>query len=219
MDKPSSWPFVSLEDRDSPVRALVVEDHQLSAEALAAVLHLETDADVACALNTDGLHEQLGGARYDVVVLDTRLPAPSSLEYIAGLRKKLNGAKVMLLPDEPRVAFQQEAVKEIVHAAVLKSMPLDGFLKVFELVLAGQKFVPPLPAGEEESVIDAETNVTREEQIVLSAAARGLTDKEIAVETNYPLNCVKHNLMRVRAKLKARDRTQAAIQARERGII
>jgi DNA-binding NarL/FixJ family response regulator len=167
----------------------------------------------------DGLHEQLEGARFDVVVLDTRLPAPVSLEYIAGLRKKLNGAKVMLLLDEPRAAFQQEAVKEIVNAAVLKSMPLGGFLKVFELVLAGQKFVPPLPAGEEERVIDAETNVTREEQIVLSAAARGLTDKEIAVETNYPLNRVKHNLMRVRAKLKARDRTQAAIQARERGII
>ena len=43
-------------------------------------------------LNTDGLHEQLEGARFDVVVLDTRLPAPVSLEYIAGLRKKLNGA-------------------------------------------------------------------------------------------------------------------------------
>ena len=105
MDKPSSWSFASLEDRDSPVRALVVEDHQLSAEALAAILHLETDADVACALNTDGLHEQLEGARFDVVVLDTRLPAPVSWEYITGLRKKLDGAKVMLLLDEPRAAF------------------------------------------------------------------------------------------------------------------
>lgn len=65
----------------------------------------------------------------------------------------------------------------------------------------------------------AETEPTQKEISVVEQAANGLQNKEIARALHISTNTVKFHLKRVMGKLGARNRTHAAMIARERGLL
>ena len=186
---------------------------------MAAIFYLRNGADVECVGAVKDLKKRLDKEAYDLLILDTRMPEPLSVAFVEKLLTMIGGARLFLLFDEPREEFQKEALAAGVSGAAPKTMALDRFLAAVDLVISGQKFAPAQTCVDCTTDLEVDMNVSKQEQIVLQLAARGYSDKEIAADTNYKIARVKYLFMSARAKLCARDRTQAVMKARGHGII
>ena len=61
--------------------------------------------------------------------------------------------------------------------------------------------------------------LTERERQVLELIAKGLSNREIAARLSLAEGTVKNNVTQILSKLGVRDRTQAALRARELGLI
>ena len=61
--------------------------------------------------------------------------------------------------------------------------------------------------------------LSRRENEVLALLAQGLSNKEIAARLNLAEGTVKNHVTHILGKLGVRDRTQAALKARELGLL
>jgi DNA-binding NarL/FixJ family response regulator len=215
----AEWPFFSAAGADKPIRILIADDHRLGAEAMAAVIKLRDGYEVDCVSTLNELLKRLNGDTYDLVVLDTRMPLPLSVPYLQKIATAIGDTRLFLLFDEPNMVFQHKALAAGASGAAPKTMPLDRFLAAISLVLAGETFAFAHPSMDAGSVSNDEKELSQSEQVYLSLASRGYTDKEIALDVNHTVAVVKAAFRKIRHKLNARDRTQAVMKAVDRGII
>ncbi|WP_052666203.1 response regulator transcription factor [Nitriliruptor alkaliphilus] len=79
-----------------PLRALIVEDHAATAEAIARVLAREGFTAVATHQGADGGREARGGG-YDLLVLDLRLPDLDGVELCRSLRQEGHWVPILMV--------------------------------------------------------------------------------------------------------------------------
>lgn len=75
-----------------------------------------------------------------------------------------------------------------------------------------------LPNVYELTAVDKLNGLTRSEQVVLRWLAKGLSNKEIAEKLGVSQKTVKNRMSDILGKLGARNRTEAALWAREHGL-
>ncbi|MFD3695624.1 LuxR C-terminal-related transcriptional regulator [Streptomyces sp. NPDC058646] len=177
------------------IRVLVVDDHRIFAESLAAALAAEPDVDVSAAGSGPAALRCLEravaeGRRFDVLLVDADLgvvagavpaqrepgsgPTPSSdgIALVAGVRVAHPGVRTVVLAerDDPRRAAH--ALQAGASGWVAKDCSLSRLLAVVRGVLREETHLPPALL----------TGVLRE----LTAARKHRTDSERLVESLTP---------------------------------
>jgi DNA-binding NarL/FixJ family response regulator len=86
-----------------PIRVMLVEDHIAYRQAIAFLLNLEPDLEVACQAGSlaQAREALLDGGRLDVVVLDLALPDGDGSDLIGELRQSNPGVSVVVLSAAP----------------------------------------------------------------------------------------------------------------------
>jgi DNA-binding NarL/FixJ family response regulator len=87
---------------------------------------------------------------------------------------------------------------------------------VARMVLAEFSRLAPPSRPVEESLADP---LSQREVEILQLVARGLTNREIALQLSLAPGTVKNYVTSILSKIGARDRTQAALRAKELGLI
>jgi DNA-binding NarL/FixJ family response regulator len=216
----------------APIRILLVDDQARFRESLALLLGGQPDLLVVGeAANGEAALAQVAAARPQVVLMDLRMPI---LDGVAATRRL--GAEH---PDVQVIALTTFDDDEDVFAA-LRAGALGYLLKdvsgvtLFDAVRAaarGESFLPPAIATK---VVAGITRMgealqapprplphplsERELQIV-QLLAQGATNREIAAALVVAEGTVKNHITNVLGKLGARDRAQAALIAKDLGII
>ena len=205
------------------MRLLIADDHELVRETLCVFLARE--ADLTCD-GVDTLPAALARigrmGRYDLVLLDYAMPGMNGLE---GLRRalKANGEGTVamlsgLAPDE----VAREALAAGAAGYLSKTMPPRSLVSAIRFMLAGEQYAPPtlLVRDRAESSLSNPLigNLTPRERQALDALCRGLSNKEIARELDLSEGTVKLHVRTLCRKLGARNRTHAAIIARDSGL-
>jgi len=218
---------------DDPVRVLVVDDQTLFREALTALLQVrdevEVVGDAADGLQALGLVAEL---RPDVVLMDLRMPVLDGVATTLRLRAEHPEVQVLVLTtfdgdDEVFPALRAGAVGYLLKdasgprllEAVLAAARGQSVLQpsVAAKVLARMNQLPDIPAGpRRQPLLDP---LTDRELEVLRAVADGLSNKEAAGRLYLSEGTVKNHVTNVLAKLGVRDRTQAALRARDLGLL
>jgi DNA-binding NarL/FixJ family response regulator len=105
-----------------PIRVLVVEDHQVMAEALSALLQREADVEMVGVATTvrDGLR-LAAEASPDVILADFRLPDGTGADIAAAVRHRRPRRSVVLLSAVDTVAALLAAVEAGARGYLLKS--------------------------------------------------------------------------------------------------
>jgi two-component system response regulator DesR len=104
------------------IRVMVVEDHDLIREALAATLQAEQDIDVvACCPDGQTAIEQLDRASPDVVVTDLSLPRGDGVAVTAHLRRHRPRVPVVVLTSAPHGHRAMAARAAGAHTVLAKS--------------------------------------------------------------------------------------------------
>jgi DNA-binding NarL/FixJ family response regulator len=161
----------------------------------------------------------IGRTHPDLVLLDIRMPQMDGLTCLGKIRERHPKIKVVILSgiDEPEQI--QTALKHGASAFVVKHVDPRDLASALRQAMAGTVF-QMLGSGEssEENAAKA-AGVTESEMRVLTALARGLSNKQIAAELFITEQPVKFLLTYIYRKLHVANRTEATRYAYQHGIV
>ncbi len=154
----------------------------------------------------------------DVVLMDLRMPEMEGTEAIAELRKAQKDARILVLTNYESDNYVASALQAGALGYLLKSTPQEEIVRTVEKIARFERCVPPEIARR---LVDAMSRVplTQRELEVLTLAARGLTNKEIAGELSISDKTARNHVASCLEKLEANDRTEAVTKAIARGLI
>ena len=200
---------------------LIADDHDLLRDSLGAVLASDLRADLSYAGGLADALEMMRHARFDLVLLDYSMPGMDGYAGLARAVEAASGMPVALMSGTAPVdaAF---AVLEIGGAGFIpKTMAARSFVHAVRFMAAGEKYLPPQgvqAAREGEAATGLAALLTEREREVLKGLCDSLSNKEIARRLDISEPTVKVHAQSVFRKTGARNRTHAAMIAREQGF-
>ncbi|WP_328868861.1 response regulator transcription factor [Streptomyces sp. NBC_00287] len=214
-------------DESASVSVLVVDDQQLVRDGIASLLGIQPGIVVAgTAVDGADAVEKALALGPDVVLMDVRMPGMDGVEALAILRRRGCAAKVVMLTTFDDEEYVVQALRAGASGYLLKNLPAAQLADAVRLAHAGVAQLdssvtgyltpaprPPSAAG------PAATGLTSREIDVLRLLADGSTNREIAARLFLSEGTVKNHISRVLSRLGLRDRTQAALYARDHGLL
>jgi DNA-binding NarL/FixJ family response regulator len=206
-------------EENKTIRVLMVDDHPLLREGIAAVIEGQPDLEVVGeATNGREAVELFRTCNPDIVLMDLQMPVMGGIEAISAIRNEFPKARIVVLTTYKGDTQALRAFKAGASGYLLKSMLRKDLLDTIRSVHAGHRRIPPEIANEiaEHHTDDA---LSQREIEVLQRVAAGGANKIIAGELNISEETVKAHMRSILAKLSANDRTHAVMIALKRGII
>ena len=201
------------------IQILVVDDHLLLREGIAAVLEGQEDMVlVGEASNGREAVESFRRLRPNVTLMDLRMPDMSGLEAITAIRSDFPDARIIVLTTYSGDAQAAAALKAGAAGYLLKNLVRKELIETIRTVHAGKRRIPPEIATEIAEHV-ADDALTDREIEVLRRVAAGKSNKLIAAELDIAEGTVKTHMKSILPKLDASDRTHAVMIALKRGIL
>ncbi|MFC8428262.1 response regulator [Streptomyces sp. NPDC057253] len=217
-----------MSEEPAAVRVLVVDDQQLIREGIASLLSIRAGITVV-GTAADG-RQALAKAvelRPDVVLMDVRMPELDGVQAVAVLRARVPDCRVVMLTTFDDEEYVVQALRAGAGGYLLKDLPAEELAQAIRLAHAGVtqldasvagRLAASLPAPAPEPAQLAATLSPREIDI-LRLVASGRTNREIAAQLYLSEGTVKNHVSRILSRLSLRDRTQAALRARDLGLL
>ena len=204
---------------NTPVRIMVVDDHPLLREGVAALIATEPDLQLV-AMAADGREAvaQFRATRPDVTLMDLQMPNMSGIDAVISIRNEWPDARIIVLTTYAGDALAMRALKAGAQAYVLKGMVRKELLETIRAVNEGHRRVQSDVAMQIASHT-ADAALSARELEVLELIAAGHSNKAIGSRLSINEETVKGHVKNILAKLGARDRTHAATMAFRRGIL
>jgi DNA-binding NarL/FixJ family response regulator len=201
------------------IRILVVDDHPLLREGIAALVGGQADMTLLaeCANGRDAV-KAFHSHRPDVTLMDLQMPEMSGLDAINAIRAECPDARIIVLTTYSGDVQVMRALQAGARAYLLKNTVHKELLDTIRAVHAGKKMLSPEASFElaEHATADA---LTKAEIDVLRLIAGGNANKQIADRLSITEETVKGRVRNILSKLGANDRTHAAMIGLKRGII
>lgn len=203
------------------MKLLIADDHDLLREALSAFLEREQDIEVFLAADFNGAltvvaHE----GPFDLVLLDIDMPG---MDGIAGLLRMKEAAKapVGIISGLNDRSFIEAALKQGAAGFMPKTMGAKSMAHAVRFMAAGEVFAPASLMTAEPVIVvdDTPSLLTERESQVLRFLADGMSNKEIGRELDLQEVTIKLHVKTLTQKLKAKNRTHAAVIGRDLGLI
>jgi DNA-binding NarL/FixJ family response regulator len=208
-----------MSDETQCIRILCVDDHPIVRQGIAGLLALQPDmALVAEASNGREAIQQFRLHRPDITLMDLQMPELGGVDAIAAIRSDFADARIIVLTTYTGDAQALRALQAGARGYLLKSVLHKELVDTIRAVHAGRKALSP------EVTFDLAEHATDEaltpaEVRVLRLIARGSANKEIARTLSLSEDTVKGQVRNILSKLRAKDRTDAAMIGLKRGII
>jgi DNA-binding NarL/FixJ family response regulator len=205
--------------KDSRIRVLVVDDHPVLRDGIAAIVGGQPDMTIAGeAANGMEAIERYSALRPDVTLMDLQMPGMEGTDAIRLIRKEFPRARIVVLSTYAGDVEVQRALEAGASGYLLKSGPRAELLDAIRAVHAGRRCIPPAIAVEIAEHLGDDT-LTERELEVLQKVAAGRSNKIAADELRISEETVKTHIKKILAKLAASDRTHAVTIAMKRGIL
>jgi DNA-binding NarL/FixJ family response regulator len=211
-------------------RVVIVEDHQLVAEGLIALLGSYDQLDVVGWVpSATSALDVLDQWQPDVALVDLRLPVERGLDGVVAMRKHRPDVPIVFLSADDSDEAVSGAVEAGAVGYLLKSASGDQVVDAVRRAAAGQTLIPPerLAAllvrrgaiARERARLAQVANLTPREREVLVLLAEGLDNRTIADQLYVEYSTVRTHVRKVLRKLGARTRLEAVVRASRLGIL
>lgn len=204
----------------TPIRVLLLDDHEIVRRGLRDLLEAEPDISVVAEASTVAEARALIPVlQADVAVLDGRLPDGSGIDVCRDLRSAHPELRALILTsyDDEEALFA--AIMAGASGYLLKQVRGTDLVDGVRQVAAGQSLLDPAVTmrvlrrvrGEQDD--SRLTTLTERERHVIDLIADGLTNRQIAERLDLAEKTVKNHVSNLLAKLGLERRTQAAVLA------
>ena len=199
------------------MRILLADDHDLVRETLAAFLQAEGMQQVSLAATLDeAMRLSQEGPAFDLVLLDYDMPG---MEGLVGLRRMIaigRGRPVALMSGAVTAEVAEAALELGAAGFVPKVLGARSLLAAVRFMASGEIFAPINMIRRPTN--DA-SNLSPRELDVLRGVSAGKSNKEIARDLDLQEVTIKLHVKTMSRKLGARNRTHAAMIARDRRLL
>lgn len=215
-----------------PIRVLLIDDHEMARRGLQAMLSTADWIEVVGdALDCASGIEAVERLRPDIVLLDIRMAGVDGLACLEQLKARPDPVAVVMVTLFDDRRYVLEAIRRGAAGYLLKDASTHEVITTLQSVAEGQLAIDPQLLREALSTRDepldsgspreraASYSVTPREHDVLTLVAEGLTNKEIGSRLAISEDTVKKHVQNIIWKLRAADRTQAAIMAYRMGLL
>jgi DNA-binding NarL/FixJ family response regulator len=202
-----------------PIRIMIVEDHAVVRQGLAALLGTVQDFQIV-AQASDGQEsiDLYRSHQPDVTLMDLRLPRMNGVDAITRIRTEFPQARFIVLTTFDGDEDIYRALQAGARGYLLKGMSGEELMEAIRSVYAGKSRIPA-PVAERLAERMAAPELTTRETEVLELIVGGNSNKEIAAALFISEATVKTHINSLLSKLGVTDRTQAATTALQRGIV
>ena len=213
-------------DGDAPLRLLLADDQVVAVRG--ATVYLTALGFDVCATVDDPrrLLRAYEQHRPDVVVLEATMGGRgSAFGEVATLIGAYPQAAVLVLTSDLSPTVVDASVEHGCLGVVPKTCSVDALGKAVRAVAQGERHMHPraltalLQTRQAAGELRSLRPLSKREIAVLSCAAEGMTNGEIAEQLGITAETVKTHLSRVQDKLHARDRTHAVSRALRLGVL
>lgn len=206
-------------------------------------------AVVGTATNGQEALEQAISLRPDVILMDVRMPVMTGVEATAQILRQVSSCSILMLTTFDDDEYVREALRAGARGYLLKDLPPQDLAHAVHAVSQGvyqldaaviermlgasnwpnsagtsemeERMAPPQPKTKVNVAPDSldAAGLTNREIEVLRLIATGATNREVADYLVISEGTVKNHLSNIFSRLGLRDRTQAVMYARERGLL
>lgn len=203
---------------------MIVEDHQVVAEGLAALIDTQADLKVVGSSGTvAGAAATAVAVEPDVVLLDFRLPDGTGAEAAAAIRDVLPGVRMIFLTREDSDTARFAAVQAGASAFVHKSRAASEVVATIRQVARGKMLITPRTIATllaKRRQVDSQLeSLTPREKEVLRRIAEGLSSRSIAAELHISYTTVRTHIRSLGSKLGVHSKLEAIVKARELALV
>jgi len=202
------------------IHVLVVDDHPPMRMGLVALIKSQPGMDVVAeASDGEEAIEVYDDVLPDIVLMDLRMPGMGGVEAILAIRKKHPEARVIVLSTYDMDEDIHRAIQSGAKSYLLKDMPTEEIASTIRWIYGGGDASLPRQVAERLTERSQREQLTERQRDVLEALVKGRSNKEIASSLFISEDTVKSHLTTLFARLRVRDRTEAAVEAIRHGII
>ncbi|MGL5908605.1 MAG: response regulator [Phycicoccus sp.] len=202
---------------------LVVDDQALVRDGLVSLLSVQAGIEVVGdAANGAEAVELAVSLEPQVVLMDARMPVMDGVAATAALRDRLPHCRVVILTTFDDRDLIADALDAGAVGYLLKDLPAHDLAQAITLTAAGMSQFSGAVARSlsvRRTPGEPEVDLTDREVDVLRLVGTGATNREIAARLHVSEGTVKNHISRVLDRLHLRDRTQAALWARDVGLL
>jgi DNA-binding NarL/FixJ family response regulator len=219
-----------------PIKILVVDDQPLFREGLRTMLSVHADFDVVGeAGNGEEAIRLVYSLQPSVVLMDLQMPVLDGVAATRRLHDEQPACRVIVLTtfDDDEMVF--DGLRAGAVGYLLKDAPSDKLAEAIRVAARGETFLQPSVAAKvvaefarlSRKAIETPHSVSQSlieplserELEILRLIAQGASNREIADALFLAEGTVKNHVTNILGKLEVRDRTQAAVKAKDSGLI
>jgi len=215
-----------------PIKILLVDDQPLFREGLRTLLSVQPDFEV---VGEAGNGEEAISLAHkllpSVVLMDLQMPVLDGVAATRRLHRELPDCRVIVLTtfDDDEMVF--DGLRAGAIGYLLKDAPSEKLGEAIRSAARGESFLQPSVAAKVVAEFARLTSkpamngralvepLSDRELEILGMIADGANNREIAGTLFLAEGTVKNHVTNIISKLGVRDRTQAALKAREIGLI
>ncbi|MFN2131319.1 MAG: response regulator [Anaerolineae bacterium] len=215
------------------IRVLLVDDQALFREGLETLLSVHSDIQVVGqASNGQEAVEVAAKIVPDVVLMDVRMPGLNGVRATHLLKQALPQCRVIVLTTFDDDEYVFDALRAGAVGYLLKDVACARLVEAIRAAARGDSILEPsvaakviaeftrvssmVPSAHMEELVEP---LSERELEILSWIAKGAHNKEIASQLFIAEGTVKNHVTHILGKLGVRDRTQAALKARDLGLL
>jgi DNA-binding NarL/FixJ family response regulator len=215
------------------IRVLLVDDQALFREGLETLLSVHRDIQVVGqASNGQEAIEVAVQVQPDVVLMDVRMPILNGVRATRRLKRAQPQCMVIVLTTFDDDEYVFDALRAGAVGYLLKDVASARLVEAIRAAARGESILEPsvaakviaeftrvssmVPSAQMEQLVEP---LSERELEILGLIARGASNREIADRLFIAEGTVKNHVTHILGKLGVRDRTQAALKARELGLL
>lgn len=213
----------------TPVRLLLVDDHEIVRAGLRMLFSAEPDVQIVGEAGSGReAIEQVRRLAPDVVLMDVAMPDMNGIDATRRIKEAFPQVAVLALTMHEDEEYFFEMLSAGASGYVPKRAAPDDLLSAIRIVNQGEVFIYPsmakllvkdfLRRAEETAPADVELLTPREYE-VLACIADGLTNREIAEQLVISVKTVDRHRENIMRKLNLHNRVELVRYAIEKGLI
>ena len=210
------------------IRVVLVDDQKLIRMGLQAQLASTDDLCVVGeASNGEEAYHIVRDLRPNVVLMDIKMPILNGIAATRKIHTELPDVRIVLLTtfDDDEYVFQGLRAGAIGY--MLKDADEEDIFKAIRLAASGDAMLHPSVATKivaavargATAVVTQQIPLSDRESEILSLLARGWSNQEVADHLLMAEGTIRNKISRIFEKLGVENRTQAALKAKDLGIV